>query len=66
MTHVIVALGKVEIVVGLDVELRFASLERFCHGLIASSVKHCGLAADSYREPKRIKMSLSSMISITN
>ena len=50
VSHVVVALGKVEIVVGLDVELWFASLQGFCHAHVASSVERCSLSAHSDRK----------------
>ena len=50
VSHVVVALGKVEIVVGLDVELWLASLQGFCHAHVASSVEHRSLSADSDRK----------------
>lgn len=50
VSHVVVALGKVEIVVGLDVELWFASLQGFRHAHVASSVQHRSLSAHSDRK----------------
>jgi len=61
VSHVIVALSKVEIVVGLDAELWLASLQGFGHAHIASSCEHCSLPA--HRDRESVKITFSSMIS---